>query len=52
MKVLFYLLGGIILAYYGISMNTQRGNRPRWILEKGNLILSIGIALMVLGFIF
>ena len=51
MSILFYILGGIVLAYWGYSMAQPQWNRPRVIIESGGVILIVGIALLVIGFV-
>jgi len=50
MNILFYIVGGIILAYWGYNMSQPEWNRPRVIWENGGVILMVGIALIVVGF--
>jgi hypothetical protein len=51
MSILFYILGGIVLAYWGYSMTQPQVTRPRIIIYYGGVILVVGIALLVVGFI-
>lgn len=49
MSIIFYILGGIVLAYLGYSMTLPRWDRPRLINEKGGVVLVVAIALLVTG---
>jgi len=50
MSILFFILGGIILAYWGFSMNQPMWNRPEIIRRNGGVIVVIGIILSTVGF--
>ena len=51
MSILFYILGAIVLAYWGYSMAQPQWNRPRVIMENGGVILIVGTVLLVIGFV-
>ena len=51
MDVLFYILGAIVLTYWILSMSQPPYNRPMIIMEKGTVVLTVGIGLFVVGFI-
>lgn len=49
MSIVFFILGGVVLAYWGYSMSQPHWNRPRVIWEKGGVILIAGIVLIAVG---
>ena len=51
MSVLFYILGGIVLIYWGYCMNLPLEARPVLILKNGGMVLVVSIALFMIGFV-
>ena len=51
MSVVLYIIGGLVLLYWVNSMSTAQYNRPRIINENGSIILIIGIACIITGYL-
>ncbi|MBF0605884.1 MAG: hypothetical protein HQL07_19590 [Nitrospirae bacterium] len=51
MSIIFYILGGIVLAYWGFSIYQPSSNRPSVMRENGGIIFAVGIAPLAIGFV-
>ncbi|SFE17429.1 hypothetical protein SAMN04487869_10485 [Marinobacter sp. DSM 26671] len=51
MSILLFILGAVVLAYWGYCMSQPQWNRPLVILKNGGVIFLVGVVLVVVGFL-
>lgn len=49
MSIIFFVLGGLVLAYFGYCMTLPQFTRPLLILRNGGAVLVVGIVLIIIG---
>lgn len=51
MGYLLVIVGAALLSFWGVSVKKPEEARPKLINEKGGLILTSGLALVIIGFL-